>query len=99
MAIHGHQSRVDAETAFRTGIGVLGDHLDVPDTTPLPTKAPPIEALVRSMHVLDNLPMVAKKQLVDALARSAASDGRIEERELAMLRGVCNALHCPIPPV
>jgi Zn-dependent protease with chaperone function/uncharacterized tellurite resistance protein B-like protein len=99
MAIHGHQSRVDAETAFRTGIGALGDHLDVPDTTPLPTKAPPIEALVRSMHVLDNLPMVAKKQLVDALARSAASDGRIEERELAMLRGVCNALHCPIPPV
>ena len=99
MAIHGHESRPDAETAFRTGIGALGDIMDVPETTPLPTRAPPIEALVRSVRVLDKLTMGRKKHLVGALASAAASDGRIDERELAILRGVCNALHCPIPPI
>jgi uncharacterized tellurite resistance protein B-like protein len=43
--------------------------------------------------------MDSKKSLVGALAKTAASDGRIDEREMAILRGVCNALHCPIPPV
>jgi uncharacterized tellurite resistance protein B-like protein len=73
--------------------------MDVPAATPLPTSAPAIEALVRSLRVLDKLTMSRKKHLVGALASSAASDGRIDERELAILRGVCNALHCPIPPV
>jgi uncharacterized tellurite resistance protein B-like protein len=73
--------------------------MDVPDATPLPTKAPPTEAMVRSLRVLDKLSMDGKKHLVGALAKTAASDGRIDERELAILRGVCNALHCPIPPV
>jgi Zn-dependent protease with chaperone function/uncharacterized tellurite resistance protein B-like protein len=99
MAIHGHESRLDAETAFRAGIAVLEDSMAVPDATPLPTNAPAIEALVRSLRVLDRLAMSGKKHLIGALASAAASDGRINERELAILRGVCNALHCPIPPV
>ena len=99
LAIHGHDSRPAAELAFRAGIDALGGDMDVPDATPLPTKAPPTEAMVRSLRVLDKLSMDGKKHLVGALAKTAASDGRIDERELAILRGVCNALHCPIPPV
>jgi Zn-dependent protease with chaperone function/uncharacterized tellurite resistance protein B-like protein len=99
LAIHGHESREDADAAFRAGIDSLGGSLALSSATPLPTKSPPVEALVRSVRTLDKLRMRDKKRLVDALAKCAASDGRIAEREIAILRGVCGALHCPIPPI
>ncbi|MGI9263516.1 MAG: M48 family metallopeptidase [Gammaproteobacteria bacterium] len=99
MAIHGHEIRAEAETAFQAGISSLAGDLAVPAATPLPTKVPPVEALVRSVRTLDKLRMRDKKRLIDALAKCAASDGRIAEREVAILRGVCGGLHCPVPPV
>ena len=40
-----------------------------------------------------------KKNLLEAGVRIVGTDGVIQEREAEMLRGIAEALDCPIPPI
>ena len=48
---------------------------------------------------LDQLVPVAKEQLIDAMVRTVAHDQQLTLAEAELLRAVCAALHCPLPPL
>jgi len=97
MALAGHADRDSAAAAYRVGLeasGPLSEHLR-PD---LPDDAQDFDKIPEALAVLDTLSPHLKRRLVAGLAAAAASDGRIVGREAEILRAVCSALHCPIPP-
>jgi hypothetical protein len=98
IALLGHDNREAADSAFRDGMkaaGTLVQNLpvDLPPDTPT-GGSPELE-----LELLDGISPAAKKQLIAGLAAAAASDGRIAGRDLSVLRAVCGALHCPVPPL
>ncbi|MFN9737085.1 MAG: M48 family metalloprotease [Pseudomonadota bacterium] len=69
--------------------------------TGAPGYAPPAawaEALDRVWPALDRLNPASKALLVEGLARTVTHDGRCALSEAELLRTVCAALHCPLPP-
>jgi Zn-dependent protease with chaperone function len=65
----------------------------------LPPDACGLEALSKA---LDELARVAEKQLkrlVDACAATICADREVTVAEAELLRGVCDMLHCPMPPL
>ncbi len=98
MARVGHDDPGAAGAAFRDGMRAAGP-LVSGSSTDLSSTSGQEDALGRAMEVLDRLAPPAKKRIVSALAAAAASDGEVADPELALLRAVCSALHCPVPPV
>ena len=47
---------------------------------------------------LDFLPIMIKKELVEALVKTISHDGKVTVSEAEILRGICGILHCPLPP-
>jgi Zn-dependent protease with chaperone function/uncharacterized tellurite resistance protein B-like protein len=97
MARVGHVDQAQATAAFRDGLRAAGALVSGVSTV-LPPAAGNEDAMGRAIEVLDELAPPAKRRIVSALAAAAASDGEIADPELAMLRAVCSALHCPVPP-
>jgi hypothetical protein len=56
-------------------------------------------ALDRALKCLDRLLPAAKEQLVEALVKTIAHDQRLTVEEAELLRAICAALHCPLPPL
>ena len=48
---------------------------------------------------LDALEPLAKEMLVEAITATISHDGRIDIAEAELLRTICAALHCPLPPM
>lgn len=95
LAEQGHESEADARRAYEAGM----HHL-------LPRERPAYAAIANwppqldvALGRLDALMPVAKEQLVEALLRTVAHDGRMTAQEAELLRAVCAALHCPLPPL
>lgn len=99
LAIHGHDERTTAATAFALGLSALGGRWPVSTATQLPTRSPPSAKLRAAVRTLDALTAADKQHLIDALAAAAGSDGVVNGRELALLRAICGGLHTPLPPV
>ncbi|UCC14797.1 MAG: M48 family metallopeptidase [Gammaproteobacteria bacterium] len=98
MALTGHPDRVSAAAAYRAGLAAsrpLSDRIE----SELPEDAPDLDKIRESLTILDGLPPHSKRRLVAGLSAAAASDGQIVGREAEILRAVCSALHCPIPPL
>ena len=72
----------------------------LPDAT-LPYAAPSdwIEALDRALAKLDLLAPAGKELVVRGLTRAISEDGQVTVAESEMLRTICAALHCPLPPL
>ncbi|MDH3914656.1 MAG: M48 family metallopeptidase [Chromatiales bacterium] len=97
MALAGHPDRDSAPAAYRAGLDAsrpFSEHLE-PE---LPDDAQDFDKIREVLAVLDGLPPHDKRRLVAGLSAAAASDSRIVGREADILRAVCSALHCPIPP-
>ena len=95
VAEYGHDDRTAAERAFRLGLG------EVLPNAPA-AYAPPAEwslALDRALPVLDQLQPAGKELVVRGLTRAISEDGRVAVAEAELLRVVCAALHCPLPPL
>jgi hypothetical protein len=56
-------------------------------------------ALDRALKCLDGLRPAAKEQLVEALVKTISHDGKLSLDEAELLRAVCAAVHCPLPPL
>ena len=56
-------------------------------------------ALDRALPKLDRLAPAGKELVVGGLTRAISEDGRVDVAEAELLRVVCAALHCPLPPL
>ncbi len=94
LARAGHASEATARDAFERGF-----------TRALPGRraayAPPADWVAPLDAALDRLDDVApdgKARIVQALAMVVGHDGELDLAEAELLRAICGALHCPLPP-
>jgi hypothetical protein len=95
LAQQGHTTATDARRAYETGM----HHL-------LPRERPAFavatnwaQQLDAALSRLDRLAPAGKEQLIEALVRTIAHDQQLTINEAELLRAVCAALHCPLPPL
>ena len=95
IARYGNDDTGEAERAYLLGMHeVLPDAIDVyvaPDDFAL--------ALDRALPKLDLLTPAGKELLVRGLTRAIGADGVVAVTEAELLRTICAALHCPLPPM
>ena len=95
VAGYGNENPADAQRAY-----LLGMHEVMPDA--IPEYAACSEwsaALDRALAKLDLLTPAGKELLVRGLTRAIGADGVVTVTEAELLRTVCAALHCPLPPM
>jgi len=95
VAQHGSDDAADAQRAY-----LLGMHEVLPDA--IPVYAPPLDwaaAMDRALPKLDLLSPAGKELVVRGLAQAIGADGVITVTESELLRTICAALHCPLPPM
>ena len=56
-------------------------------------------ALDRALPRLDRLGAAGKELVVGGLVRAISADGTVSVAEAELLRTICAALHCPLPPL
>ena len=94
LAMHGHEDEESARRAYLKGLYTLLPQASIPYAPPQDWGA----ALDQALPKLDRLEPVAKALLLDALLATLHHDGRITPQESELLRAVCAAVHCPLPP-
>ena len=95
VAKYGHGDEAAAQRAY-----VLGLREILPQSTI--AYAPPADwvlALDRALPRLDLLAPAGKELVVRALTQAISADGIVSVAESELLRTVCAALHCPLPPL
>ena len=95
VARYGNDDAAEAARAYALGLQ------DVQPGAAL-AYAPPAEwmsALDRALPKLDLLAPAGKERVVRALTRAISADGVVGVAESELLRTVCAALHCPLPPL
>jgi Zn-dependent protease with chaperone function len=95
VAQHGHADEAAARRAYALGLREI-----LPDAAI--AYAPPAEwvpALDRALPRLDLLAPAGKELVVRALTQAISADGIVSVAESELLRTVCAALHCPLPPL
>ena len=95
VAQHGSVDTGDAQRAY-----LLGMHEVLPEA--IPVYAPPAQwaqAMDRALQKLDQLAPAGKELVVRGLAQSIGADGVVTVTEAELLRTICAALHCPLPPI
>ncbi|GHB99761.1 M48 family metallopeptidase [Thermomonas carbonis] len=95
VAQAGHEDRASAQHAYLAGLQRVlpRDHLPY---------APPgngVLALDAVWEPLDALDPLAKQAMVEAVTAAVSHDGRVSVAEAELLRTICGALHCPLPPM
>jgi Zn-dependent protease with chaperone function len=95
LAMHGSEDEAAARRAYEIGMEEL-----------LPRERPPFKReghwpprLDHALSRLDGLQPAAKELLVQALVRTISHDRRMTIAESELLRAICAALHCPLPPL
>jgi Zn-dependent protease with chaperone function len=95
LAAQGTGDDTRARRAYEAGISVV-----------LPEHRPAFEqiaewpkALAEALARLATLRPFAKKVLIEGLVRCIAHDQKLSVEEGELLRTVCSALHCPLPPI
>lgn len=95
VAAYGHDESNGARRAYALGMDeVLPGHRAA--------YAPPAEwanALDRALPRLDLLAPEGKQLVVSGLTLAISADGHVSVSEAELLRTVCAALHCPLPPL
>lgn len=95
LAEHGHDDAAGARRGYAAGL-----HEVLPDAA-IAYAPPPdwVSALDRALPQLDRLAPAGKELVVRAMTRAIGSDGKVSVAEAELLRTVCAALHCPLPPL
>lgn len=95
LAQQGHADEAEARRAYEAGM-----HHLLPRERPsfaVPTNWS--QQLDAALSRLDRLAPAGKEQLIEALVRTIAHDQQLTVNEAELLRAVCAALHCPLPPL
>jgi Zn-dependent protease with chaperone function len=95
LARHGAETDGAAREAYELGM----QHV-LPEARP--PYAPPTNwprPMDRALECLDRLVPSAKEQLIAALVKTISHDQRLSPAEAELLRAICAAVHCPLPPL
>ncbi len=95
VAEYGSNDPADAGRAYLLGMNEV-----LPDA--IPPYAPPQDwalALDRALPKLDLLAPAGKELLVRGLSQAISADGVVNLAEAELLRTICAAVHCPLPPM
>jgi len=105
LSVMAKQGHAETGEAYQKGMESLGryeprikmliDTKQWPNYEPLQNWIPAAEA---ALSQLDRLHMLDKQALVSALALTISHDGKVSAHEAELLRAICSALHCPLPP-
>ncbi|MEQ1579681.1 MAG: M48 family metallopeptidase [Steroidobacteraceae bacterium] len=95
LAKHGHDDEAAARRAYEAGM----HHLLPRDRPSFRVPDGWLQPLDIALGKLDELQPAAKEQLVEALVKTIANDLKLTTAEAELLRTVCAALHCPLPPL
>lgn len=95
VAQHGHGDAMAAQRAYLAGLQRVlpRDHLS------FAAPADGVQALDAVWEPLDLLEPAGKELLVEALTAAISHDNRVSVAEAELLRTICAALHCPLPPM
>jgi hypothetical protein len=94
VAEYGADNEADAERAYLVGMNeVLPD-----DIAPYLQREEWMAALDRALPILNALTPAGKELLVRGLTAAIGADGKVSVTEAELLRTICAALHCPLPP-
>ena len=95
LAMSGSEDETEARRAYEIGMAQL-----------LPVQRPPFQRLSNwplkldlALNRIDRLVPAGKELLVQALVRTISHDLRMTVAESELLRAVCAAVHCPLPPL
>jgi Zn-dependent protease with chaperone function len=95
LARFGASDANQARMAYEAGMQVV-----------LPMRRPPYleiedwpQRLADALRKLEKLQLFAKKAVIEGLAKTVAHDDVLNVSEAELLRTVCAALHCPLPPL
>jgi hypothetical protein len=94
LARYGHAEAGAAEAAFAAGVRRLGR--EGPMLEPSACTGPALEAALE--RCARAVPAV-QQRIVAALTACAAADGTISISEAELLRAMCDAMDCPMPPL
>ena len=94
VAEYGADNEADAERAYLVGMNEA-----LPgDIAPFAQRSEWMVALDRALPILDALTPAGKELLVRGLTAAIGADGKVSVTEAELLRTICAALHCPLPP-
>jgi Zn-dependent protease with chaperone function len=95
IAGYGNDDPGDAQRAYLLGMDEV-----LPDAIPeYAERSDWSAALDRALSRLDQLLPAGKELLVRGLTRAIGADGKVSVTEAELLRTICAALHCPLPPL
>lgn len=95
LARHGNPDEVAARRAYEMGLSRLLPR-ERPAYAPPDHWAPRLDA---ALSVLDRLTAPARELLLEVLVQVIQHDGQLTRAEAELLRAICAALHCPLPPL
>ena len=95
LARHGHGDETGARRAYEAGM----HHLFPRERPAYGIAGSWSAALDVALSRLDQLPPIAKEQLVEAMVATVTHDQQLTMGEAELLRAVCASLHCPLPPL
>ena len=95
VAQAGHEDHATAQRAYIAGVQRVlpSDHL------PYLERPSGVLALDLVWEPLDALDPLAKQALIEGITATISHDGRVNVAEAELLRTICGALHCPLPPM
>lgn len=85
------------DEAYAAGMATLGQATGQRDVTPAGTTV--VAELDRSLDLLQHLKSADRHRLVEALAAVVLSNANVSVAEIELLRAICAALDCPLPPL
>ncbi len=95
LAQAGHANPADAQRAYLAGMSRALPRENIS----YQVSRSFVEALESVWPVLDNLEPMSKELLIEGLVAAISQDNQINIAEAELLRTVCAALHCPLPPM
>jgi len=95
LANFGGADEVDARRAYEAGMHTLYPM----DRPPYAAVEPWPRRLGEALQRLEKLHPFGKKALIEAMVTTIAHDDLLNVAEAELLRTVCAALHCPLPPI
>ncbi len=94
LALLGHDEPSTAREAFDAAAGGLG----LTGATMRTASGGILQAVDEALKPLAQASPSIKRQVLEACATSIAHDGRVVVAEAELLRGIADALECPMPP-
>src|SRR5690606_862442 len=95
--VHGNPDPTARASAFAAGLALFGRWAE--PAPALDGATPGAADLDRSLELLRGLGPAGRRTLVQAVVATVLSDGMLSPPEAELIRAICAALDCPLPPI